>query len=134
MRTEEVDQFRGRLIEMRRRLTHTVNDIGAAISEDIVAPGDVSTTPTHSADMDAGDLDENVALAANEAQLLGEVEAALERTEQGGFGRCQRCGREIARQRLEALPYTPFCIHCARIVETESPPPEHAPRGPVTAG
>jgi RNA polymerase-binding protein DksA len=133
MRTEDVAQFRNRLVEMRKRLTHTVNDIGEAISEDIVAPGDVSTGPTHSADMDASDVDENVALAANEAQLLVDVEAALERIEQGKFGQCQRCGKEIGRERLAALPYAPLCIQCARTVESESAP-ERAPRGPVTAG
>ena len=35
---------------------------------------------------------------------LRDVERALEKIERGTFGLCERCGRDIGRERLEALP------------------------------
>jgi RNA polymerase-binding transcription factor DksA len=130
MRTEDLTLFRGRLVQMRARLTNTVNGIGEAISEDIVAPGTGSNAPTHAADAASGDLDENLALAENAAQLLGDVESALERIQDGSYGQCQRCERAIARERLMALPHTPYCIQCAQLAESELPADE--PRWPST--
>jgi len=48
-----------------------------------------------------------------EHRLLGEVEAALERLEEGEFGVCQGCGEPIPPRRLEALPWAQFCVSCA---------------------
>lgn len=41
------------------------------------------------------------------------IAAALDRIEAGSFGTCARCGAEIEPERLDAVPYTPFCRTCA---------------------
>jgi RNA polymerase-binding transcription factor DksA len=43
-----------------------------------------------------------------------QIIAALARFEQETFGICVRCGEEIERERLEAIPFTPVCAPCAR--------------------
>ena len=43
---------------------------------------------------------------------LAETQAALDRIEQGTYGRCERCGGAIGRQRLLALPAIRYCIGC----------------------
>ena len=48
-----------------------------------------------------------------EQHLLAEIEGALQRLEEGEYGVCQGCGAEIARRRLQALPWTRFCLGCA---------------------
>jgi DnaK suppressor protein len=53
------------------------------------------------------------ALAGELKDALAEVVAALDRVEQGTYGRCVRCGKEISPARLEAMPATPLCITCA---------------------
>jgi RNA polymerase-binding transcription factor DksA len=45
--------------------------------------------------------------------LLEETVEALDRIAAGTFGTCADCGREIAALRLEAVPYTRWCIRCA---------------------
>jgi RNA polymerase-binding protein DksA len=130
MNQADVERYKARLVEMRARLMHEVSDIENAIIEDVTAPGDLSTLPTHLADFDAEGLDRNLALAENEAGILREVEAALERIEQGTYGKCQQCGEEIAAARLDALPYTPFCVRCAEERErAEAAAPEEAAEG-----
>jgi DnaK suppressor protein len=45
-------------------------------------------------------------------QLLQAVESALGRIRDGSFGQCLSCGNEIGGARLEAVPWTPYCIQC----------------------
>lgn len=41
------------------------------------------------------------------------IEAALGRIDDGEYGFCAKCGAEIGEERLNVLPYTPFCRSCA---------------------
>ena len=50
-------------------------------------------------------------------EQLSLVRMALERLQDGGFGECQHCGNAIGMKRLEALPWTPFCIDCQEKIE-----------------
>jgi DnaK suppressor protein len=61
----------------------------------------------------------NIALRHNAEDLLAQVEAALQRLGEGVYGICARCGREIATERLEALPSATLCITCQAEVERE---------------
>ncbi|HEX3725667.1 MAG TPA: TraR/DksA C4-type zinc finger protein [Pirellulales bacterium] len=106
--------YRSWLLDLRDNLRRNVNTAEDALREDVMATGDITTVPTHPADMDAEGLDVEVAIARNEESLLEEVTAAIARLEAGTFGTCQQCGREIGRERLEAIPYTAYCIDCAR--------------------
>lgn len=45
------------------------------------------------------------------------VKNALDRLKEGGFGECTECGTQIGAKRLEALPWTPYCIDCQEKVE-----------------
>ncbi|MGE5112651.1 MAG: TraR/DksA family transcriptional regulator [Acidobacteriaceae bacterium] len=53
----------------------------------------------------------------NERQLLQMVEAALSRIREGTFGECISCGNEINVKRLEAVPWTRYCIECQEKLE-----------------
>ena len=48
----------------------------------------------------------------NERQLLQMVELALARMREGVFGECINCGNDINAKRLEAVPWTRYCINC----------------------
>jgi DnaK suppressor protein len=54
--------------------------------------------------------DELLAEAQRDSTTLSEIEAALGRIRNGFYGRCTECGREIPTERLDAVPWTPFCI------------------------
>lgn len=41
------------------------------------------------------------------------IHAALKRMDEGEYGFCVKCGTEISEERLDVLPYTPFCPNCA---------------------
>jgi RNA polymerase-binding protein DksA len=51
-------------------------------------------------------------LRQREELHLGLIESALRRIDAGGFGVCQVCGKPIALERLEALPWAQDCLDC----------------------
>ena len=53
----------------------------------------------------------------NERQLLQMVESALSRIREGVFGECINCGNDINIKRLEAVPWTRYCINCQEKME-----------------
>jgi DnaK suppressor protein len=66
----------------------------------------------------AGDGDE---ISSRLAELgvieLSQIDRALAHWNQGTFGICENCQKPILLARLNALPYTPFCINCVREME-----------------
>ena len=133
MNKNEQAGYKDRLLQLRERLTHGVNTAEDSLREDVVATGNISTVPTHPADQAAEGLDAEVAIAQNEELLLEQVEEALDRGEAGTFGTCQTCGKEISKERLDAIVYTPYCIDCARDQSQDEgvePPVPGEPRRP----
>src|ERR1700704_6061358 len=53
---------------------------------------------------------------AQERGLLMMVEAALGRISQGTFGECLNCGQEIGANRLNAVPWSRYCITCQELI------------------
>lgn len=58
----------------------------------------------------AFELSQAAALLRQSTATLGQVEAALGRIADGRYGYCDVCGAPIAEGRLEARPWTPYCI------------------------
>ncbi len=52
-------------------------------------------------------------LSERERRELGEIDAALERIDDGTFGVCQDCGGPIGRGRLRAVPEARRCVGCS---------------------
>lgn len=58
-------------------------------------------------------------VSADLTEVLQKIDAALERMDDGTYGTCQRCGKQIARARLEAFPYVAYCIDCQAYLERQ---------------
>jgi DnaK suppressor protein len=76
---------------------------------------DLSNAPFHLGDMGTDEFlyDMNATLLENEQYIASEAREALSRLDKGNFGVCESCGQSIAAARLEAIPYTRFCVKCA---------------------
>jgi DnaK suppressor protein len=59
-------------------------------------------------------------LSTNERHLLEMVEESLARVRDGSFGLCVSCGHAINGKRLEAVPWTRYCITCQERIERAS--------------
>jgi DnaK suppressor protein len=49
---------------------------------------------------------------ASNRLVVEQISAALNRLDAGTYGRCTRCGGQIAPARLEVLPHAAACIEC----------------------
>jgi RNA polymerase-binding protein DksA len=127
MTSLELDGYRQRLLNLGSRLRDDHADLaGEALrTAGGEASGNLSNAPLHPADLGTDHFEQEMSLSLleNERQLMGEIGAALDRIERGTYGPCERCHREISKERLEALPYTRFCVDCARRTEHEAEGP-----------
>ena len=121
MKTEELESFRRSLLGLRARLRGDLDQMTdeALRGNGRDASGNLSNLPLHMADVGTENYDQEftLGLIENEQVTLDQIQEALVRIERGTFGKCVDCGNPIARPRLQALPYTPHCIDCARRLE-----------------
>jgi DnaK suppressor protein len=52
----------------------------------------------------------DLSLVNNVRDLMGRIDKALAKIEDGTYGLCERCGKPIEKLRLKALPYANLCI------------------------
>jgi len=100
------DQYKRRLLEKEQALLVQLTRAGKRAR----SPSD---GPVH----DAGDesvederKDEQFREADADWRILGHVREALQRIEEGTFGTCVVDGEAIEENRLEAIPWTPYCL------------------------
>jgi DnaK suppressor protein len=122
MRKATLEKCKQSLIEIRDRLAGEVSRLIEGVPQKANGGGDLSHVPTHNADRDSEGLEGELELIHNEETLLEDVREALNRVDEGTYGECQECGSEIAEARLDALPYTPYCIDCAQKVASTPAP------------
>ena len=107
-----MDAVRAKLLEERERLL-------AEVSETIRAPGQMTYGSQAAAASQVFDQQRDLALRDRAEHHLALVDAALGRLDSGTYGACQRCGKQIPAERLEALPWAAYCIDCQRVVDRE---------------
>jgi DnaK suppressor protein len=80
--------------------------------------------PIHMAELGSDNFEQEFTLGLMEAEgdTLGLIESAMERIEEGSYGRCVQCDGAIPKTRLNAIPYTPVCIKCAERQENLGTP------------
>ena len=101
----DTERFRTILLRKEDELRNAMAELESAARErpeEVEDPIDAVT----SAQNKAAALEENT-LAA---ETLSQVQEALERINRGTYGKCVDCGREIELARLEAVPWTRYCL------------------------
>ena len=113
--------YRERLLALRARLRGDVDQMADATLKKsrTEANGDLSSMPIHMADIGSDNFEQEftLSLMQSEGGTLEQIEAALERIEDGTYGECEECGARIPKQRLNAIPYAIMCVKCASRVE-----------------
>jgi RNA polymerase-binding transcription factor DksA len=116
------DTFQQQLLNLRERLKGDVSHLKSEALGETGSGSNLSQMPIHMADLGSDNFEQEntLNLLASEQQTLAEIGEALDRVRQGTFGACEECGEEILRARLQELPYTRYCVACARKVERRS--------------
>src|SRR5215813_1604400 len=121
LKQAELDSFRQVLSDLRARLRGDLDQMTdeALRRAQPDSLGNLSNVPLHMADIGTENYDQEftLGLIENEQETLDQIHAALGRIDAGTYGLCEECKGAIAKPRLQALPYTRYCIDCARRVE-----------------
>jgi RNA polymerase-binding protein DksA len=121
MKKVETKVYKELLLKLRARLRGDVSAMAdAALNKTrSEASGDLSSMPIHMADVGTDNFEQEFTLSLMETEetALEQIESALERIEEGTYGVCLDCGGKIPKTRLNAIPFTPFCVKCASKLE-----------------
>ena len=120
MSTIDTAHFQELLLAERRRVEHAIAGLRDA------HPGSIEDESEEvNGSLDTEDLAETASitlgreidytLGEHSQNVLGDIDAALARIEDGTYGTCTKCGKEISVGRLEAYPWASLCIDCARL-------------------
>ena len=71
---------------------------------------------------DNADQELTLTLLGSDEDILDQIEAAIQRIEDGSYGRCKKCGEQIPKTRLDAIPYAADCVKCASQQEEDQRP------------
>jgi RNA polymerase-binding protein DksA len=117
----ETERFRSALIEERGRVERAIENLRedhpGRIDDEVE---EMAGTPdNHLGETATATLDREIdyTLEENSGQVLAEIDRALKRIEEGTYGICNNCGREIPVERLDAYPWAELCIECKREAE-----------------
>ncbi|MFC1765434.1 TraR/DksA family transcriptional regulator [Planctomycetota bacterium] len=118
------ERFKHLLLTKRSELLNSLSglDLNMARSARYTAARILS----HPTEADAEDYDPDTLaeLLDSENEILRDVVHALQRLQDGGYGRCECCGKRISLSRLEAIPYARYCLSCAEETEKNWTPPK----------
>jgi DnaK suppressor protein len=103
----DLDAARASLLAERTRLL-------VELGEPIEAPGQMTYGSQAAAASHVFEQQRDLALRERSRGELARVDAALRRLDEGTYGTCATCGSQIDPERLEAIPWAPNCIDCAR--------------------
>jgi DnaK suppressor protein len=104
---------RERLLALRARLQGDMTHM-----EDNALNGDHTkntSMPNHMAELGSDNFDTELTLSllGTDKDALDQIDAAIERIEDGSYGQCETCGVQIPKARLDAIPYAAQCVQCA---------------------
>ncbi len=103
-----MEVFRKKLLEQKQAVLTKVESFSKSTKE--VGMDEVRDSADIASDYYEREL--AMGLSETERMRLQEVEEALERIDNGTYGKCESCGDLIAGPRLEALPFAKLCVAC----------------------
>lgn len=110
------------LVDIKHQLEELRTDLLDRAQVSVAANGRLRPINPDRADLaqNYSSNDRALALQGNIEHTLAKIDQAIQRIQEGTYGKCVRCGERIAAERLGALPYVDLCIECQRIEEQRS--------------
>ena len=121
LKAADLKKYRELLILRRREIVGMVSGLESEALRS--SGGNLSNMPMHMADVgtDVFEQDFTLGMAAQERELIVQIDAALLRIEARTYGVCQATGKTIPKTRLNAKPWAKYTIEAARAIERGLP-------------
>lgn len=122
MDNKKVKKFKNRLLKERKKVKQLINiiqedetmnakaDTGMELSYYDNHPSDTAT--------ELFEQEKALALKGNEMNILNKIDSALEMINEGTYGICKRCGKNINMDRLNFIPYAEYCVECQKEINS----------------
>jgi DnaK suppressor protein len=107
MDSKQQQKFKEQLEQMKRDV---ISDVEQTLADMTSQNGNIPD-PNDRATMES-DRSFELRLRGRERKLLDKVDEAIARIDEGTYGVCDECGKDIRMKRLEARPVAKFCIDC----------------------
>ncbi|RMG59937.1 MAG: RNA polymerase-binding protein DksA [Deltaproteobacteria bacterium] len=107
MRKEQLEYIRGVLESQLRELL----DEAEKTINDMTGENGSFPDPTDRASLES-DRSFTLRIRDRERKLIGKIQEALRRIDEGTYGICEMCGGKISPKRLMARPVTTMCYEC----------------------
>ena len=120
MTNTDLTLHRERLLALRARLRGDTTQMEDDALKDHAKTTSI-TTDVAELGSDNADQELTLSLLGSDQDALDQIEAALQRIEDGSYGQCEECGAKIPKSRLEAIPYAAQCVRCASQQEDHGP-------------
>ncbi|MFP4172505.1 MAG: TraR/DksA family transcriptional regulator [Candidatus Hydrogenedentota bacterium] len=119
MNKREAKKFEKLLLAEQSRLREGIKRIEESTLHD--SSGDNIADITSYAEFGTDNFERETALniASNESERLREINDALARIQEGTYGKCEGCGTEIPKKRLEVFPSARYCVECQSKIERD---------------
>ena len=122
MNKEELTYYKNKLNQEKKRITDLINqlDDNGVTRFNAEVASELSFYDNHPSDIasETFEVEKGRALEANERALLDKIDDAVRAIDEGSYGKCQKCLKEIDKERLDFLPYALNCIECEDVVST----------------
>ena len=101
---------------LKKWLTKRLNELLEGVKETSINTTDINDKIIDKTDQASNESDRSLLLRIKdrESKLIVKIKGALDRLEEGAFGICEECGKEIPEKRLMARPVASLCIECKR--------------------
>jgi RNA polymerase-binding transcription factor DksA len=120
--TTNLNILRSRLEDERARLNRELEDLRASSTPKEERRDGSPFGKREEEATETLELEKRLALERRLKEQLQEVERALQKFDEGTYGKCDNCGRAINPARLEALPYAVLCMTCKAKLAKEPGP------------
>lgn len=125
MEKEKLDYFKKRLLKEKDRVYDLLHQMEAneTINSTSLISSELSFYDNHPFELAAEnyEMERGQAFKEHEITILRKIEDAITNIENGSYGRCNRCGRDLPEERLEFIPYAEFCVSCQQYLYERKP-------------
>ncbi len=106
---EQLD-YHHRLMEEREGILQKIERLREEVKVELEFEADEG-------DPELPEREKNLSLLATFEEQLEEIDLALDKVKEGGYGICKNCGKPIDPERLAIVPETQYCVACKSKLE-----------------
>lgn len=126
---KQIDTLKYELLSQKEQLQNRINqdEENWFDTSQTDTVGELSAYDNHPADMgtELFERQRNMAIDSHAETEIEKIDNALQAIENGTYGKCKTCDREISNERLDAVPTTLYCVdHTPEKAKTRDRPVE----------